>query len=780
MASLHTTYSYVDERGDLLFQVCRFHPKDFRQRRPDPEHTGKWLWNLDGVRRVLYRLPQVLAERHLILLVEGEKDVHTAEKLGFVATTVPCGAGKWLPDYTTFLTGVDTVVILPDHDEPGRKGAEKIALELHGKVNHLKILELPKLKDHGDLTDWYTQATDKKPLSRALINLIHDTPDWQPDTNGVPLDKPVNKNPGPVRTLPDILAHFQGVKEMKHGYQALCPAHDDQKASLSITEKDGKVLVKCHAGCHTKDVVAAAGLRMKNLFLKPDPSQFQHYKFVQFWYEVTVNEGKENERAELKIDYGLFLECLQKNGFGLLYHDKQVQIVRVVDNIVSTTAEKGNVNLTIKQYVLEYLEQLRQKDVRELMLRRHGTFFCTAFLTSLKPLDLTFYRDTASCCTLFFTNGFLEVRKHGTGVKTAFQPYTDLNGCIWDTHIQDREYHGTHRPQPKNDTQESIFSRFLRLVSTEFRGYGHAYEPLKANLAAFQYAFAYLIHDYKDYANARAVICVDNDSGGFEANGRRGKTIFCEALKYLRRVSTEDGKTLKLENQFVFQTLDLDSQILLIDDARDKFDFAQLYPTITGDMALEKKREQRLILPFLLSPKLVITTNHAILGHGDSHQARWFTLPFVRYFSAQYDPVEEFGQRLFTEWDDQEWQRFADFAVGCLEEYFTTDRPVLADLETYHESKLKASMPGELIDYFDQYLAELPYEIPKKLFFQEFKQGYPIYEKATQNWFTARLVTYCTMKGDLINPGYDGGRCWKTTQEGEKVEYVLICAEGQG
>jgi hypothetical protein len=48
-------YDYVSEAGELLFQVVRFEPKDFRQRRPDGRN--RWVWNLDGTRRVLYRLP---------------------------------------------------------------------------------------------------------------------------------------------------------------------------------------------------------------------------------------------------------------------------------------------------------------------------------------------------------------------------------------------------------------------------------------------------------------------------------------------------------------------------------------------------------------------------------------------------------------------------------------------------------------------------------------------------------------------------------------------------
>lgn len=80
-ASRHiaATYDYVDESGTLLFQVVRYEPKAFRQRRPD-EHGG-WIWNLDTTRLVLYRLPDVL-QAESVLVLEGEKDVETAYRLG--------------------------------------------------------------------------------------------------------------------------------------------------------------------------------------------------------------------------------------------------------------------------------------------------------------------------------------------------------------------------------------------------------------------------------------------------------------------------------------------------------------------------------------------------------------------------------------------------------------------------------------------------------------------------------------------------------------------------
>ena len=67
----------TDADGVLLFQVCRFDPKDFRQRRPDPDHPGQWIWKMSGVERVLYRLPEVLkavSEGRVVFIVEGEKD----------------------------------------------------------------------------------------------------------------------------------------------------------------------------------------------------------------------------------------------------------------------------------------------------------------------------------------------------------------------------------------------------------------------------------------------------------------------------------------------------------------------------------------------------------------------------------------------------------------------------------------------------------------------------------------------------------------------------------
>ena len=117
---LVATYDYTDESGNLLYQTCRYQPKDFRQRRPDGK--GGWINNLQGVRRVLYRLPEVL-KAQTVCVPEGEKDCDNLAKFGFVATTNPLGAGKWRDEYSETLRGKDVIVFgdVGDDDGAGEK-----------------------------------------------------------------------------------------------------------------------------------------------------------------------------------------------------------------------------------------------------------------------------------------------------------------------------------------------------------------------------------------------------------------------------------------------------------------------------------------------------------------------------------------------------------------------------------------------------------------------------------------------------------------------------------
>jgi hypothetical protein len=181
-------YDYTDEQGQLLFQVVRYHPKAFRQRRPNGK--GGWIWNLQGVRRVLYRLPELLGAdpTRPVFVVEGEKDSNALAALGLVTTTNPGGAskGKWRPEYNEPLHGRH-VVILPDNDKVGHKHADQVAQSLHGIAESVLVVNLPGLPDKGDVSDWLqTPGHDKEALLKLVDAAVHQAPQVNDEPAGQP------------------------------------------------------------------------------------------------------------------------------------------------------------------------------------------------------------------------------------------------------------------------------------------------------------------------------------------------------------------------------------------------------------------------------------------------------------------------------------------------------------------------------------------------------------------------------------------------------------------
>ena len=177
------TYDYSDEAGALLFQVCRFEPKDFRQRRPDGR--GGWTWKLGDCRRVLYRLPELVAADpvHPVFIVEGEKDADQLVDLGLVATTNPGGAGKWNGAYADALAG-RRVVILPDNDDTGQRHADTVLASLRGAGIAAAILALDGLPRKGDVSDWLAKGGKADDLLQraesAIAEGIADAPTLKP------------------------------------------------------------------------------------------------------------------------------------------------------------------------------------------------------------------------------------------------------------------------------------------------------------------------------------------------------------------------------------------------------------------------------------------------------------------------------------------------------------------------------------------------------------------------------------------------------------------------
>jgi len=175
---IEATYDYCSADGQLVFQVVRYAPKTFRQRRPDG--SGGWVWNMKNTPRLLFRLPELLdgiAAGQTIYVTEGEKDALAIVAAGGVATCNSGGAGKWRAEYNAHFVGAD-VIVVADKDEPGRRHAATVAASLRRVAANVRVGEASEGKDafdhlsagHG--LDEFVSALAATPVAGAVVSPV--------------------------------------------------------------------------------------------------------------------------------------------------------------------------------------------------------------------------------------------------------------------------------------------------------------------------------------------------------------------------------------------------------------------------------------------------------------------------------------------------------------------------------------------------------------------------------------------------------------------------------
>ena len=380
-----------------------------------------------------------------------------------------------------------------------------------------------------------------------------------------------------------------------------------------------------------------------------------------------------DNKGKISIDSLKFKNFLEDSGFYKYFPEGALipTFVKVKSNILNFSS-----SALIKEYVLDYVE--RKEPAVFNYCSKNSSMFTDQFLMLLKSIDVKILQDTRDTAFIPFLNGVLKVNKDSATLIN----YIDINGFIWERQIIQRNY----------EHSEAIDSDFADLCAKVCDNNLDRYKALCTSLG-------YLIHSYKDKTHQKAIIFNDQEIDD-SPNGGSGKSIMINALRMFKNVVVIDGKKYDNKGDFVYQRVSIDSQVLAFDDVKRNFNFEDLFPLITEGVTVNRKNKDEIFIPFERSPKILITTNYVIKGHGHSHERRRHEIEFYQYFNANHTPIKEYKRLLFDEWSASDWVKFDNFMIFNLQTYLS-DGLCSAPLENAERKRYIQETCQEFVDYMD-------------------------------------------------------------------------------
>lgn len=425
------------------------------------------------------------------------------------------------------------------------------------------------------------------------------------------------------------------------------------------------------------------------------------------------------------------------------------------DTFIFVQKDKNLIETTTKDKIKDFvLNDLRTREGVGFApfdhMASNTKYFTNEFLNMLQAVDIEIKRDTETQCFLYYKNCVVEVGKD----YTKKIEYIDIDKYVWKKTVIDRDY-------IEFDHHKSEFRSFIWYIS------GQNVD----NYNSFKSAIGYLLHTYKTTADNKAVILNDEVISD-TPNGRSGKGLFFTGLKHLKKVNSIDGKDFSFDKNFKFQTVETDCQILVFDDVRRNFAFENLFSVITEGLEIEYKGQGTIKLPVQKSPKIVITTNYTIKGEGDSFDARKFELELSAYFNKNFTPIQQFGHRLFDSWNDDEWKRFDNYMIQCIQYYLQFG------LQTQHHKNLEirkfiTETSNEFYEWVNEESAlQTDTRLTNQSVYNKFVDEYPDYKNKLQiKTFKKWIKLYCEHNKIFYSDGtFNNQRYFYLSLSGKEIE----------
>jgi hypothetical protein len=445
------------------------------------------------------------------------------------------------------------------------------------------------------------------------------------------------------------------------------------------------------------------------------------------------------ESGALSVSRNQFKKFLEENGFCKQKLGRGYKLLHVEKNIVHETEI-----FDIKDFVIDYIKIMDDLDftgtskqnVIAALIDGASQFFTQTFIEFLETRKLQFMRDTKDRSFLFFSNCYLEISRSGLQIRK----YEELQFCIWDKQIIRRPF--------RISNKESEFARFIKNICLNN----------EKRILSLRSAIGYLLHNFKDSANAKAVIFLDEKLAE-GAYGRSGKGLVAQSIGKLRKTVRLDGRNFNFSKNFSFQSVTPDTAVIEFNDASKKFNFDKLFAIITDDITVEKKNKDEIIIPFMESPKIIISTNYTIPGSDDSTLDRQFVIEFSDHYNKSHRPIDEFGHRFFDEWNDLEWNSFFNFMTGCIRLYLKKGFIKYGFINLEKKKLIDATSP-EFARFFEALRLDKTYS--KQELFKSFSKNFEEFSDIPYKKFSKWLNDGSKIKGyEIIEQRLETGRIIK-------------------
>jgi hypothetical protein len=441
-----------------------------------------------------------------------------------------------------------------------------------------------------------------------------------------------------------------------------------------------------------------------------------------------------DEKGNPKILQSKLMRFLGRKGFVNITQDGiNIGLVQEIDNRIRKSSPE-----IATQIIRKYLERKGVQDVYEVFAKGVGNYLSKMKFNLLNSIELINDRDSIDSSRLYFQNVYVHITANGIEAK----PYNELEGVIWENRIVNREF-----LYPGNKIEGQFESFCLNICKNDY-----------IRFKAFKTMLGYLLHRNTDKGEDVAVILYDENMGGTDrAEGGTGKSLISSALNHCRERVQISGKHLKTSSYFVYQRVNLTTDIIVFDDLDKSASLEIFFDMITGGIEVEKKRQQAFYIPRHMMPKIMFTSNYLIKGpKGSSNERRRYEFELANYYSNTFRPEDEFGNRFFdNSWPDDEWNSFYYFLMSCIQDYLKNGL-IIADPINLDKGKKQSYSCNEFIEFAEIILERNKWQ-DKREFRQLFEEYYPNRAGISSHLFTKWLKDYAIEIGCNYEDKSTGG-----------------------